>query len=155
MSSPASSPHLDEDALELLRAFCAHDVRFLIVGAHALGVHGAPRATGDLDLWVEPVPANAQRTWAALEDFGAPLFDLTPEDLITPGVVFQMGVAPFRIDLATELTGITFEEGWEGHVEIEVAGLRLPVISRPAMVRNKRATGRPKDLLDLVLLGES
>jgi hypothetical protein len=138
-----------------LRAFCAREVRFLIVGAHALGFYGPPRATGDLDLWVEPTAENARRVWSALEDFGAPLFDLTVDDLTRPGVVFQMGVPPYRIDLATELTGISFEEGWRGHATLHLNELEIPVLSREALIRNKRATGRPKDLLDLELLGES
>jgi hypothetical protein len=137
-----------------LRAFCARDVRFLVVGAHALGYWSQPRATGDFDLFVEPTADNGRRVLAALEEFGAPLHDLTLADLSQPGVVFQMGVPPYRIDLNTELTGITFSEAWEGHATVTVAGLSIPIIGREAMVRNKRATGRPKDLLDLLLLGE-
>jgi hypothetical protein len=154
MSSPESSPHLAKDALDLLRAFSDHEVRFLLVGAHALGVYAQPRATGDLDLWIEPTEANAERVWRALRDFGAPLFDLTVSDLTKPGVVFQMGVPPYRIDLATELTGLTFEDGWRDHTVVRAGTIGIPVISRAALVRNKRAVGRPKDLLDLRLLGE-
>jgi hypothetical protein len=154
MPSGESSLPIPSDARDLLRAFCARDVRFLIVGAHALGFYGTPRATGDFDLFVEPTPENARRVMAALEEFGAPLFDLTLDDLSRPGVVFQMGVPPYRIDLNTELTGVTFEECWRDRGVARVEGLELPVIARAAMVRNKRATGRPKDLLDLELLGE-
>ena len=154
MPSGESSLPIPKDALDLLRAFCAHEVRFLIVGAHALGFYGTPRATGDFDLFVEPSPANARRVMAALEQFGAPLFDLSLEDLSRPGVVFQMGVPPYRIDLNTELTGIDFDEAWSDHGTAMVEGLELNVIGRAAMVKNKRATGRPKDLLDLELLGE-
>jgi hypothetical protein len=154
MNSPENSPHLDEDALDLLRAFCAHDVRFLIVGAHALGFYGAPRATGDLDLWIDPTPQNARRVWEALIEFGAPLCDLAESDLGEPGLVFQMGSPPYRIDLATELTGLCFADGWTGHAVVRVAGLEIPVISREAMLTNKRAVGRAKDRLDLELLGE-
>lgn len=154
MNSPANSPRLAKDALDLLRAFNDHDVKFLLVGAHALGVYGPPRATGDLDLWIEPTEGNSERVLAALRVFGAPLFGLTVADLARPGVVFQMGVPPFRIDLATELTGLQFEDGWSNHTVVHLAGIDVPVISRAALVRNKRATGRPKDLLDLQLLGE-
>ncbi len=154
MASSASSLPIPPDALDLLRAFCAREVRFLVVGAHALGYWAQPRATGDFDLFVEPTPDNAARVFAALGDFGAPLFDLTEEDLRTPGVVFQMGVPPYRIDLATELTGISFEEAWREHAIVSHSGLDLPFIGRAAMIRNKRATGRPKDLLDLQLMGE-
>jgi hypothetical protein len=154
MPSPESSLPIPRDARDLLRAFSGHEVRYVVVGAHALGYWAQPRATGDFDLFVDPSPANARRVWAALEEFGAPLFDLTIEDLSRPGVVFQMGVPPFRIDLATELTGIGFDEAWSEHGEFELDGHRIPVIGRAAMIRNKRATGRPKDLLDLELLGE-
>ena len=154
MPSGKSSLPIPQDALDLLRAFCARDVRFLIVGAHALGYHGAPRATGDFDLFVDPAPENALRVMAALEEFGAPLFDLDLEDLSRPGVVFQMGVPPYRIDLNTALTGISFEEAWRDRVIESAHGVVLSVISRAAMIKNKRATGRPKDLLDLELLGE-
>lgn len=154
MPSSASSLPIPPDALDLLRAFCAREVKFLVVGAHALGYWAQPRATGDFDLFVEPTRDNAGRVFAALQDFGAPLFDLTEGDLATPGIVFQMGVPPYRIDLATELTGITFEEAWSEHAVVTHAGLELPFIGRAAMIRNKRATGRPKDLLDLKLMGE-
>lgn len=153
MHSPASSPTLPPDVRELLRAFTVHDVRYVVVGAHALGYWGQPRATGDFDLFVEPTPQNAARILAALAEFGAPLDDLKAEDLATPGTVFQMGEPPWRIDLNTELTGITFEEAWSGHGVAHAAGLDIPVIAREAMIRNKRATGRPKDRLDLLLLG--
>ena len=123
-------------------------------GRSWFGFYGAPRATGDLDLWIDPVPENARRAWTALEEFGAPLFDLTLGDLSTPGVVFQMGVPPFRIDVATSLTGIEFDDGWREHGVLRVAGLEVPIMSRAALIANKRATARPKDLLDLELLGE-
>jgi len=142
------------DALDLLRAFSAREVRYLVVGAHALAVWAAPRATGDFDLFVDPTPANAARVWAALEEFGAPLDELRPEDLATPGVVFQMGEPPYRIDLNTELTALGFDEAWAGRTEIELEGLTIPILGRAEMVRNMRATRRPKDLADLALLGE-
>jgi hypothetical protein len=155
MPSSASSPPIPPDVLDLLRAFTAREVRYLVVGAHALGYWAQPRATGDLDLFVEPTPANARRILAALSDYGAPLADLTAEDLATPGVVFQMGEPPWRIDLNTELTGIGFDEAWREHATAEVAGLPIPIIGREAMIANKRAVGRPKDRFDLELLGET
>ena len=151
---PTSSPRIPRDARDLLRAFCAREVRFLVVGAHALGFHGAPRATGDFDLLVEPSEENARRVMAALGDFGAPLFDLSVDDLARPGTVFQMGVPPYRIDLNTAITGVPFAEAWEDRVTANLEGLAVAFLSRAALVRNKRATGRPRDLLDLELLGE-
>jgi hypothetical protein len=95
-----------------LRAFAAADVRFLVVGAYALAHHGRPRATGDLDVWVDATPANAKRVMRGLAAFGAPLADATERDFCSPGVVFQIGVPPGRIDILTQLTGITFDEAW-------------------------------------------
>jgi len=137
-----------------LREFSARDVRYLVVGAHALGYWGLPRATGDFDLLIEPTDDNARRVFAALQAFGAPLFDLTVADLATPGVVFQIGVPPYRIDLITRVSGVTFDEAWSERAVAELPGLSLPIIGRQALIRNKRASGRPKDLVDLQMLGE-
>jgi hypothetical protein len=145
---------MNEDFLDLLRAFSAHEVRFLIVGAYALGLHGRPRATGDLDVWVDATPENAIRVVAALEEFGAPLTGVTAEDFSHPGVVFQMGLPPARIDLLTELSGLTFAEAWPDRLVGPFGPAEVPFIGRDAFVRNKRATGRLKDLGDLEALGE-
>jgi hypothetical protein len=145
---------LNRDFRDLLQAFVDHDVRFLIVGAYALAIHGRPRATGDLDVWIEPTPENASRTYQALAEFGAPLRELRESDLQTPGVVFQIGVAPRRIDILTQLTGLDFADAWPNRVEGIYEGLRFPVIGRKEFLANKRATGRPSDLLDAKLLEE-
>jgi predicted nucleotidyltransferase len=141
-----------KDALDLLREFIDRDVRFLIVGAHAVSFHAEPRTTGDLDLLIDPTPENAQATYAALEAFGAPLLDLTVADLCTPGMVYQMGVPPYRIDVLTEVTGVSFEEAWKEHELAKIEGLEVPVIGYDALVKNKKAIGRPKDAEDLRLL---
>ena len=140
---------MNQDFLDLLRAFVDRDVRFLIVGAYALGVHGRPRATGDLDVWVEPTPANAVRVIEALQSFGAPLHDVTAADFSRPGIVFQMGLPPFRIDLLTNLSGLTFAEAWPGRTTAPFGDIVVDVIGREAFIRNKRATGRAKDLGDV------
>ena len=139
---------MNRDFVEMLSALFEAGAEFLVVGAHALAAHGKPRATGDLDLWVRPSPENAVRVMAALKKFGAPLFDLSLEDLSTPGIVFQMGLPPCRIDLLTGISGVTFDEAWPGRLEATVAGLRLPFLGRAELVKNKRAAGRPKDLVD-------
>jgi hypothetical protein len=136
----------------MLSALCAEGAEFLVVGAHALAAHGAPRATGDLDIWIRSTPENAARVLSALRTFGAPLFDLTERDLTTPDVVFQIGLPPSRIDLLTSLTGLTFQDAWTNRVEIAVGNLRVPIIGRNDFVTNKRATGRDRDLADLTLL---
>ena len=145
---------MNQDFLDLLRAFSGHDVRFLVVGAYALGLHGRPRATGDLDVWVDATPENAVRVLEALADFGAPLTGVTVSDFSQPGIVFQMGLPPARIDILTELTGLTFDEAWPDRVLGPFGSETVPFIGRDAFVRNKRATGRSRDLGDLEDLGE-
>ena len=140
---------MNQDFVDLLRAFVAADVRFLIVGAYALALHGRPRATGDLDIWVEATPANAERVMRALADFGAPLAEISQADFSTEGVTYQIGVPPGRIDILTELTGLTFDEAWGGRVRQMFGDVDVDFIGRAAFIRNKRATGRPKDLGDI------
>lgn len=140
---------LNQDHLDLLRSFIEGDVRFLVVGAHAVGYHVEPRATGDLDVWIEPTPENARRAHAALNAFGAPLSDLTVSDLATRGIVFQMGLPPNRIDVLTEISGVEFADAWSERVEASIAGLRVPVIGFDHLLANKRAAGRPKDAGDV------
>lgn len=146
---------MNPDFLDLLRAFSAHSVRYLVVGAYALAVHGHPRATGDLDVWVEASPDNAARVMRALAEFGAPLDAVTEHDFSRPGIVFQMGLPPGRIDVLTTITGVTFEEAWPARVRSAFGSADADFIGRAALVQNKRATGRPKDLGDLAALGES
>lgn len=140
---------MNQDFIDLLNACVAADVRFLVVGAYALAVHGRPRATGDLDLWVEPSPENARRVMRALAAFGAPLTQVSEQDFMTPGVVYQIGIAPGRVDILTELSGLTFAEAWAGRVRRPFGGVEVDVIGRDAFVKNKRATGRPRDLADI------
>jgi hypothetical protein len=143
---------VNRDFVEMLSALSAEYAEYLVVGAYALAAHGLPRATGDLDIWVRPTPDNAERVFRALRVFGAPLFDLSRDDLLRPDTVFQIGVAPGRIDLLTGLTGLTFEEAWPSHISARVEGLDVPVIGREALLRNKEATGRPQDLADAAWL---
>ena len=138
------NPHFSE----MLSALSAAGARFLVVGAHALAAHGLPRATGDLDIWVDPDAENAERVWRALSAFGAPLDQLDPADLTAPDLVFQIGLAPARIDLMTGITGVDFDEAWQERVSVEIDGARLPVIGRRHLLLNKRATGRPQDEVD-------
>jgi hypothetical protein len=147
---------VDADLRDLLAAFLAHRVRFLVVGAHALAVHGVPRATGDLDVWVEPTAANAQCIWQALAAFGAPLDALRigPDDFTRPDVVVQLGLPPRRVDVLTSASGLTFAAAWEDRVEATIDDLVVPFLGRASLIRNKRASGRPKDLRDLDALGE-
>jgi hypothetical protein len=145
---------VNEDFLDLLRLLLDAGARFLVVGAHAMAVHGVPRATGDLDIWVDPDPANADRAWRALLGFGAPVREMgiVREDLETPGVVVQIGQPPRRIDLLTGVSGLSFAEAWPNRVEHATGGLVVPFLGRADLLRNKRASGRPKDLADLDVL---
>ena len=140
---------MNRDFVDLLHAFAGADVRFLIVGAYALAHHGRPRATGDLDVWVDPTPVNAPRVIEALAVFGAPLQEVAEHDFAGPGIVFQIGVPPGRIDILTDLTGLTFDDAWGTREAGRFGDLIVPYIGRDAFVRNKRATGRPKDLGDI------
>lgn len=140
---------MNPDFRDLLSAFNAHGVEYLVVGAHALAAHGHVRATKDLDVWVRPSAANAARVLAALRAFGAPLQDLREEDLARPGLVFQIGVAPVRIDVITVIEGVEFEDAWPDRLEATLGSLRVPVLSRQHLIANKRAVGRLQDLADV------
>ena len=143
---------MNQDFKELLSIFKDQNVEFLVVGAHALAAHGHIRATKDLDVWVSPTPENASRVLAALKEFGAPLHDLTATDLSSPGIVFQIGVPPVRIDILTEVDGLTFHEAWQDKVEATFSGVRVFVLSISALRKNKKASGRLQDLADLEAL---
>ncbi|MCB9385277.1 MAG: nucleotidyltransferase [Bryobacterales bacterium] len=142
------------DFKELLSEFNAHNVEFLIVGAHALAVHGVVRATKDLDIWVRPSSKNARKVLAALQSFGAPLYDLTIDDLATPGLIFQIGIEPVRIDILTLVDGLVFEAAWSCKSQVSFEGEPVNVLSREDLIRNKRAAGRPRDLADISQLLE-
>jgi hypothetical protein len=144
-----------EDFRDALTALIAQRVRFLVVGAHALAAHGVPRATVDLDVWVDPVPDNAHRVWRALSEFGAPLASLgiAEADFHRPEIVVQLGLPPYRIDVLTSVSGLTFDLAWADRIEAVVEDVRSPVLGLDSFVRNKRASGRKKDLADLEALG--
>ena len=140
---------MNQDFRDLLAEFNAHAVEFLIVGAHALAAHGSVRATKDLDVWIRPETKNAKRTLAALLAFGAPLHDLTEDDLTTPGVTFQIGVPPLRIDILTAISGVEFNEAWPSRLQTRFADQPVGVLSREHLLKNKRAAGRKQDLADV------
>lgn len=143
---------MNRDFEEMLRALSDAGAEFMVIGAHAVAVYARPRATGDLDLWVRPTQANAERVWTALAEFGAPLHELTLEDLSTDDVVFQIGVAPSRVDILTTIGGVEFEEAWGRRNAVDLWGLTVPVIGRSDLILSKRAVGRPRDLADVAEL---
>jgi predicted nucleotidyltransferase len=143
---------MNRDFEEMLRALSEAGADFMVIGAHAVAVYARPRATGDLDIWVRPTPSNAERVWRALVQFGAPLDALTQQDLTSDDVVFQIGVAPSRIDLLTTIGGVEFADAWARRTQVELWGLTVPVIGRDDLIRSKRAAGRERDLADVAEL---
>jgi hypothetical protein len=148
---------VNEDFVDLLAALLEKGARFLVIGAYAMAVHGVVRATGDLDLWISTGEDNVGRVWNALEAFGAPLealgFDL--HDLSAAGTVWQIGVAPRRIDILTSIDGVGFDDAWIDRREVVWQGMQVPVLGLAALRRNKAVTGREKDRLDLQLLDDA
>jgi hypothetical protein len=145
---------VNQDFIALLRELSAAEARFLVVGAYAVAHHARPRATGDLDLWVDPSGENAARVYSALRAFGAPLADLTEDDLSRQDVVYQIGLPPRRIDILTSLTALSFSEAWDSSVPGLLGPEPCHFLGRDSLIRNKRALGRPRDLADLEALGE-
>jgi predicted nucleotidyltransferase len=145
---------LNNDYKDILLALSNRKAKFLLVGAYAMAVHGYPRSTMDIDLWVMPDPENAVLVLQALEDFGAPTDNLTQNDLQKEGLVFQIGVAPRRIDILTSVDGLNFNEAFTNSQTIEIDGIPVQVLSTADLIKNKRATGRTKDLADAESLEE-
>jgi hypothetical protein len=137
------------DFNDLLSALSAEGAEFLIVGAHAVMFYTAPRYTKDLDIWIHSTPENAERVYRALRSFGAPLSDLTAADLATAGTIFQIGVAPNRIDILTSLDAVSFEEAWQRRSASTYGGVPIAILSVQDLLTNKRAVGRKQDLLDV------
>ncbi|MDP6637129.1 MAG: hypothetical protein QGG42_19695 [Phycisphaerae bacterium] len=145
---------LNEDYKEMLQFLADEKVKFLLVGAYALAVHGYPRATMDIDIWVMPSPENAEAVLRALDRFGAPLHGLTSADLQKDDTIFQIGVAPRRIDIITGASGLDFTEVFANAIAIDIEGLDIPLKtpSLDDLIRNKKASGRTRDLADVEAL---
>ena len=133
---------------DILLILSEKKAKFILVGAYAMAAHGYPRSTMDIDLWVMPDPENALLVMQTLEDFGAPVSNLSPADLQTEGLIFQIGVAPCRIDIITSIDGLKFEDAFSRSKLTEIEGIPVHVLSIPDLIINKRATGRTKDLAD-------
>ncbi len=139
---------LNEDYRDMLHVLSEEQVRFILVGAYALAAHGYPRATMDIDIWVMPSPENADAVLRALSRFGAPLHNLTKEDLLKDGTIFQIGVAPRRIDIITSASGLQFETTYQNSISVNIEGIEVRIPSIEDLILNKRAIGRTKDLAD-------
>ncbi len=139
---------LNEDYRDILQALNDEEAEFLLVGAYALAAHGLPRATMDIDIWVLPSPDNADAVIRALNNFGAALQNLTREDLLKDDTVFQIGVAPRRIDIITGVSGLQFEDACSRSLQVDIEGLQIRIPSIQDLIVNKKASGRTKDLAD-------
>ncbi len=144
-----SAPPLFEEWIEFLRALISTNARFLVVGGHAVAVHGEPRLTEDLDVLIEPTLENGERVRAALERFGFGALAPPAADFTEPRRVFMLGRKPRRIDVLTSIDGLDFAVAWAGHLDVELGGTVVPLLGRQALLVNKRASGRPKDLADV------
>lgn len=142
------------DFADFIACLNSDQVEFVIVGAYALAFLGAPRYTGDVDIWIRPSPANAQALLRAVGQFGFQSLSLTEEDILS-GKIIQMGYPPMRIDLLTDLDGVTADEIWNSRQEGPFGDQAVFYIGRDVLVKNKRAAGRPKDVADLASLGEA
>ena len=141
-----------KDFEELFACLSRRLVKAIIVGGYAFAFHAKPRFTKDIDVFVEPTPANAERLLGALEDFGFGSLGLTIDDFSRPGSIVQLGVPPNRVDLVTAIDGVSFDEAWAGRVDGRYGSAPVFYLGRAELVRNKRASGRAQDLADLEAL---
>lgn len=143
---------LARDFDEFFGSLTAHDVEFVVVGAYALAFHGAPRFTGDIEVFIRPTVENGQRLLAALSDFGFPVAELTPQQVVDPQRVLQMGVEPVQIHVMSDVSGVTWDEVWASKESAACGSRELPFIGRREFIRNKKASSRLKDLADIEAL---
>ena len=146
---------LNDDYKEMLQLLLNNKVKFLVVGAYAMGAYGYPRATGDFDIWIEASVENSKRVYMALQQFGAPLTEIKETTFCQKDLIFQIGVAPRRIDIITNVDGVNFVEAYTAREEIELDDMNVPFISKANLIKNKKATGREKDRLDATTLENS
>jgi hypothetical protein len=140
---------LAPDFDEFIASLSAHGVEFVIVGAYALALHGAPRFTGDLDVLVRPTLENASRLLEAVRAFGFPVTDLRPQDVAKADRILQMGVEPVQIHIMGAISGVTWDDAWHDRVTGPLGRHRVAFLGRETFIRNKKASGRPKDLADI------
>jgi hypothetical protein len=145
---------LQKDLREFVELLNSHAVDFLVVGAHCVAWHGAPRYTGDIDLYLRREPENARHVMNVIEAFGFGSLELTADDFLRENSVIQLGVAPNRIDLLTDIDGVSFEEAWAERERADLDGVPVFMASRQTLITNKKAAGRPQDLADVARLLE-
>lgn len=140
---------LAPDFDEFIASLIAHGVEFVIVGAYALAFHGAPRFTGDLDVFVRPTIENAARLLAAVRAFGFPVTELQPRDIVAANRILQMGVEPVQIHVMSAISGVSWDDGWQDRAVGPCGRQQVAFLGRETFLRNKRAAARPKDLADI------
>ncbi len=140
---------LSNDSREFVALLNSHGVEYLVVGAHSLAFHARPRYTGDLDVFIRPTAQNAGKMIAVLAEFGFADAEITATDFTKPEQIIQLGRAPNRIDLLTGITGVSAEDAFNSKVEAQLDGVPVAFLSKPLLIANKRAVGRPQDLADL------
>jgi hypothetical protein len=137
---------------ELLDALNRRQAQYLVIGAHAVGVYAEPRGTKDLDIWINPTKENARRVYAALKEFGAPLFGATAKTLTNPHDFLVIGVAPNRIDILKSIPGLEFKACWENRRTFDIGGTTANFLNLADLLTAKLAAGRPQDLVDAAKL---
>lgn len=146
--------NLAPDFNEFIGSLIARDVEFVVVGAYALAFHGVPRFTGDLDVLVRPTETNAVRVLEAVAAFGFPVTNLHPGDIVAGTKILQMGIEPVQIHVMSSLSGVSWDEVWASRDVGPFGGHSVPFIGRDAFIKNKRASGRLKDLADIEALSD-
>jgi len=139
----------EKDFIDFIELLNIHQVEYMVVGAHALAFHGRPRHTGDLDIWIKPSLANAQKMVDVLKDFGFDSLGLTKEDFLKENYVTQLGYPPLRIDILNAISGVNFDEAFKGRILGENEDLTISFINIADFIANKQASGRAKDLGDI------
>ncbi len=137
------------DFKEFIELLIKNKADYLIVGGYAVGIHGHPRYTGDLDIWLNPTPQNAEKILKSVNEFGFSSFKLTLDDFTKPGNVIQLGYPPLRIDLLTEIDGVTFDDSFKNRKEVTIDNLKVNFIGYKDLLKNKKESGRPRDVDDI------
>lgn len=140
---------LSQDFREFVELLIKNKAEYLIVGGYAVGIHGHPRYTGDLDIWLNPTETNASLILKTVNEFGFSSFNLKVEDFTKPGNVIQLGYPPLRIDLLTEIDGVSFEESFQNRKEVDIDGMIVNFIGYKELLKNKQHSGRPRDIDDI------
>lgn len=140
---------MNSDLIELLQLLNSHKVKYLVIGGQAVSLHSEPRYTKDFDLWVGADKCNARRLYTVIREFGAPTDAISPEDLATPGTIFIFGLEPNRFDISNRVKGATFENSYKRRLRVALNDVSVNFVSLDDLIKIKRATGRPQDLIDL------